>query len=49
MKNILIAGGLGFLGINLTLKLLNLGNKITIIDNLLTSKKDNINFLKKKK
>lgn len=48
MKNILIAGGLGFLGINLTLKLLNLGNKITIIDNLLTSKKDNINFLKKK-
>ena len=39
MSDILIAGGLGFLGVNLTLELLNYGHKITIIDNLITGKK----------
>lgn len=33
-KNILITGGLGFLGSNLTLRLIDFGAKITVIDNL---------------
>lgn len=48
MSDILIAGGLGFLGVNLTLKLLNYGHKITIIDNLITGKKNNLKFLQDK-
>lgn len=34
MENILISGGSGFIGSNLTLKLLALGHKVTILDNL---------------
>ena len=34
MKNILITGGAGFIGSNLTLKLINLGYNVTILDNL---------------
>ena len=48
MSDILIAGGLGFLGVNLTLKLLDYGHKITIIDNLITGKKNNLKFLQDK-
>lgn len=34
MKNILITGGAGFIGSNLTLKLIQAGYKVTILDNL---------------
>ena len=39
---------MGFLGVNLTLKLLDYGHKITIIDNLITGKKNNLKFLQDK-
>jgi dTDP-L-rhamnose 4-epimerase len=34
MKNILITGGAGFIGSNLSLKLLDLGYNVTVLDNL---------------
>ena len=34
MKNILITGGAGFIGSNLTVKLVSKGYNITILDNL---------------
>ena len=34
MENILISGGAGFIGSNLALKLVKLGHKVTILDNL---------------
>ena len=34
MKNILITGGAGFIGSNLTLKLIKLGYNVTVLDNL---------------
>ena len=34
MKNILITGGAGFIGSNLSHKLIEKGHKITILDNL---------------
>ena len=34
MKNILITGGAGFIGANLTIKLVSLGYNVTILDNL---------------
>ena len=42
MKNIIIFGGAGFIGTNLTKKLLNQGHKILCIDNFYTSKKQNV-------
>ena len=49
MKNIIIFGGVGFIGTNLTKKLLNEGNKIICIDNLCTSNLNNVNkFLSNK-
>lgn len=41
-KTVLIAGGAGFLGTNLTIHLLNEGHRIICIDNLLTGKESNI-------
>ena len=45
MKTILIAGGAGFIGTNLTKRLLKEGNKIICIDNLHTGKYENIKDL----
>lgn len=42
MKNIIIFGGAGFIGTNLTKKLLKQGHKVLCFDNLLTSTVDNI-------
>lgn len=44
-KTILIAGGCGFIGSNLCKYLLNRGNKIICLDNLLTGKKENIKHI----
>lgn len=41
--NILITGGCGFIGSNLTDKLINLNHKVSVIDNLFTGKKENLN------
>ena len=47
MKNIIIFGGAGFIGTNLTKYLLDKGNKILCVDNFFTGKLNNINqFLK---
>jgi UDP-glucuronate decarboxylase len=45
MKNILITGGAGFIGSNLCEKLLNDGNKIICVDNLMTGNMKNIEHL----
>ena len=41
-KNILITGGLGLIGSSLSIALVQLGYKITIIDNYLTGSINNI-------
>jgi UDP-glucuronate decarboxylase len=41
-KTILIAGGCGFIGSNMCIRLLNEGNKIICLDNLLTGRIENI-------
>ena len=38
MKNIIIFGGAGFIGTNLTKKLLEEGNKIICVDNFYTGR-----------
>ena len=42
IKNILITGGIGYVGSHLCLKLLEQNYNITIIDNLINSKKERI-------
>lgn len=42
MKNYLITGGAGFIGSNLVQKLLDSGHHVTVVDNLLTGSKENI-------
>ena len=42
MKHYLISGGAGFLGSNLVTRLLKEGNKVTVIDNLQTGNKKNL-------
>jgi len=47
MKNIIIFGGAGFIGTNLTKRLLDEGNKVLCVDNYFTGRLVNINqFLK---
>lgn len=45
MKRILVTGGAGFLGSHICDKLLELGNEVICLDNLMTSSKDNIRHL----
>ncbi len=42
--NVLITGGAGFIGSQLSLKLLNMGFKITVVDNLVTGLSPNTKF-----
>lgn len=44
--NILITGGAGFIGSHLCDRLLNEGNKVTVVDNLVLGRKENIAHLK---
>ena len=43
MKNIIIFGGAGFIGTNLTKRLLDKGNKVMCVDNYFTGRQTNIN------
>jgi UDP-glucose 4-epimerase len=43
MSKIIVTGGAGFIGSNLVDKLIELGHSVTIIDDLSTGKKENIN------
>lgn len=45
MKHFLISGGAGFLGSNLAIRLVNEGHKVTVIDNLQTGNKKNLETL----
>ncbi len=48
-KRILVAGGAGFLGSNLCKALLTLNSEVVCLDNLSTSREENLIFLKKNK
>jgi len=48
-SKILITGGAGFIGSHLTDKLLSFKAKVTVVDNLITGKKDNLNKAGKNK
>ena len=48
MKNILIAGGAGFIGSHLCERLLQEGNKVVCLDNFSTGHLDNVSALIKK-
>jgi len=43
IKNYLVVGGAGFIGSNLVDELIRLKNRVTVLDNLSTGKKENIN------
>lgn len=45
MKRVLVTGGAGFLGSHLCEKLLDMGHEVLCVDNLFTSRKDNIKSL----
>ena len=46
IKNILVTGGTGYIGSHLCIKLLQKGYTVTVIDNLINSKKEIINKIK---
>jgi len=48
-KKVLVTGGAGFIGSNLCEKLVNQNNEVVCLDNLLTGKKENIQYLLEKK
>ncbi|HQG32842.1 MAG TPA: GDP-mannose 4,6-dehydratase, partial [Deltaproteobacteria bacterium] len=41
-KNVLITGGLGFIGSNLAIELVSLGSRVTIVDNMLPRQGGNL-------
>ena len=43
MKRAIVTGGAGFIGSNLVDKLIDMGVQVTILDDLSTGKKENIN------
>ena len=45
--HVLITGGAGFIGSNLADELINLGSKVTVLDNLMTGHIENISHLLK--
>ena len=47
-KKILITGGAGFIGSNLTIELVRQGYKVTVLDNLSTGRLENLKEVKKK-
>jgi len=49
MKTILITGGIGFIGTNLALKLLDLGNKVVAVDNFYSSSPERLKIFANKK
>ena len=46
IKNILVTGGVGYIGSHLCIKLLQEGYNITIIDNFINSKKETLKKIK---
>ena len=47
IKNILVTGGTGYVGSHISVKLLELGYNVTIVDNFSNSKRSIINIIKK--
>jgi len=43
MAKILVTGGAGFIGSHLVDRLIELGHKVVVLDNLSTGKKENVN------
>ena len=48
MKNCIVTGGARFIGSNLSQKLIELGHKVTVIDNLSTGIESNLKKVKEK-
>lgn len=43
LKNVLVTGGAGFIGSHLVDRLINLGKKVAVVDNLSSGRKENVN------